>query len=148
MPEARRTNDHGPWHIRQGQLDALLQFLPSLTSGSLTMSLNKLPFLRIDSDSRSLSVEAAGVRESGLKLAEATLSENGAKTSFHNLLTSSEKLAKTLSRIGWTLTLYDGNSSLLSLGRGVSRLTGHVRANPLKLRRLIRALRESGAETN
>ena len=103
------------------------------------MSVNRLPMLRIDPESRSLSVEVAGIRESGFRLVK-TLAGTGEERSIRRLLASSERLAKKLSDIGWTLTLYDGSCGLLRMGSGVSKLTGHVKANPLKLRKLFRTL--------
>jgi len=147
MDGAPKANDVRPQPRRRNQFDALLQLLPSLTSGSMTMSVNRHPLLKVDPDTKSLSVEAAGVKESGLKLGNASLSNSREKTSLRNLLSSSERLAKGLSRVGWTLTVYDGGTDLLSMGSGVSRLTGHVRANPLRLMKLIRTLRDSGSAT-
>lgn len=95
--------------------------------------------LRIDPESRSLNVEAAGIRESGFRLGKMLIG-SGEERSVRRLLTSSESLAKKLSEIGWTLTLYDGSSGLLSVGSRVSRLTGHIKANPIKLRKLLRTL--------
>ncbi|HYB75372.1 MAG TPA: hypothetical protein VEC08_00285 [Nitrososphaerales archaeon] len=147
MEEDPKANGHRPRHSKHARFDTFLHLLPSLTSGSLTMTVNKLPLLKVDSDSRSLSVEAAGVRESGLKLGEVALSRNGEKTSLGTLLSSSERLARSLAQVGWTLTVYDGNSDLLSMGRGISRMTGHVSVNPIKLMKLVRVLQESKSTT-
>lgn len=137
MAETQGTNDSsGPLR----EFDSVLRFLPSLTSGNLTVTVNRLPLLKIDTDSKSLSVEAAGLREGGLKLPERGRSESGSKANLRTVLSGSEKLAHSLSDIGWTLTLYDGKNELLSMGSGVSRLTGHLRINPLKLMKLVRAL--------
>lgn len=103
------------------------------------VSANTLPMLKIDPKSRSLSIEAAGIRESGLRLRE-MLVGSGEERSILKLLTSAENMAKKLSEIGWTLTLYDGGHGLFSMGSGASRLTGHISANPLKLRELLRTL--------
>jgi hypothetical protein len=103
------------------------------------MSLNRLPILKIDPKSRSISVEAAGIRASGVRLGK-MLVGTGEERNIRRFLTSSESFAKKLSDIGWTLTLYDGSSALLGMGSDVSGLTGHVKANPLRLRKLLRML--------
>ncbi len=137
MPRTRKESGR---RDSQSGLAAPLSLLPLLTSGSLSVSVNEHPMLQVDSESRSLGIEVAGMRESGLVLGK-LLAGGREEKSLGRLLAASEGIAKKLSEIGWTLTLYDGGSSLLSMGRGVSRLTGHVRANPLELTKLLRALR-------
>ncbi len=58
-----------------------------------------------------------------------------------NIIEASESMAKKLSNLGWRLTLYEGGSKILTMRGGASRLTGPIRANPLKLRKLLKALR-------
>lgn len=101
------------------------------------VSVNSLPMLTVNSESRSLSVQAAGIKESGLRPAEILVGTRDEK-SLRKLLSASKDMAQGLSEVGWTLTLYDGERGLLSMGSRVSRLTGHVRANPLTLRKLFR----------
>lgn len=138
MVEGQREGDSKA-PLSQREFAGILRLLPSLKSGSLTVSVNQLPMLKVEPESRSLSVDAAGIRESGLSLRR-MLAGGGEGESVRRLLSSSESMAKELSEIGWTLTLYDRGSRMLSMGRGVSRLTGHMRANPLKLRKLLRTL--------
>ena len=108
--------------------------LPLFSSGSLSVAANGLPLLSLDSKTRSVDLDARGVEESGLKLSQLV----GHRGRIVGLLTDSEGIAKKLAREGWTLTLYDKGARALTMGSRVSRLTGHIHVNPLKLRRLLR----------
>lgn len=134
----RLIGDQRP-RISQREFAALIRLLPSLTSGSLMVSLNSLTILRVDTESRSLSIEATAINEWGLKIGEILVGGVDEK-SIRKLLDACTSIAKDLSNVGWTLTLCDGGRGLLTMGRRVSRLTGHVRANPLTLSKLLRML--------
>ena len=107
--------------------------LPLFSSGSLSVAANGFPALSLDCSSRSLDVEMRGVQETGLKLSQLV----GHRGGVAGLLKDSESIAKKLASEGWTLTLYDKGSRALTMGSKVSRLTGHIRVNPLKLRKLL-----------
>ena len=115
-----------------------IEILSSFESGVLTIRVNEFPLLKVDADSKSLDVEASGVREAGIKLSEVLQIEGG--RGFRGLVRNSESLARGLSEKGWRLTLYDKGSGILEAGRGVSRLTGYVHLNPLRLRRILESL--------
>ena len=108
--------------------------LPLFRSGSLSVAANGLPVLSLDCSSRSLDVETRGVEQTGLKISQLVGNRGGVA----GLLKDSESIAKKVASEGWTLTLYDKGSRALTMGSRVSRLTGHIRVNPLKLRRLLR----------
>jgi len=108
--------------------------LPIFSSGKFSIAVNGFPALSLDYGSRSLELEARGVEESGFKVSQLVRHQSGAA----GLLKDSEAIAKKLAREGWTLTLYDEGSKALTIGSKVSRLTGHIRVNPLKLRKLLR----------
>lgn len=116
-----------------------LDLLSLFASGVLTVGVNGLPLLKVDAESRSVDVEAAGVKEYGIKLSKVIQLESGQK-GVRGLLKGSESTAKGLSKKGWRLTLYDKGSSILTMGRGGSRLTGYVRANPMKIRKILETL--------
>jgi hypothetical protein len=128
-PMASEGNDGAP----AGMLD----LLPLLSTGGITVSVGEYPILSIDSKEKLLDLEVAGAREAGLELSGLIRLEEGDV----NLLAGSEAVARKLSRLGWKLTLYDEGGHLMALGSGVSRLTGHVSLNPMNLRRLRDALR-------
>lgn len=107
--------------------------LPLFRSGSVNVAANGFPALSLDCGSRSLDVETRGVEESGFKLSQLVDHRGGVA----GLIKDSESIAKKLAREGWTLTLYDKGTRALTMGSKVSRLTGHIRVNPLKLRRLL-----------
>jgi hypothetical protein len=100
----------------------------------MTVSVNGTPSVVLDIDSKSLNLEAKGVKKSGLKLLNVT-QEKG--RGVLGLLKTSQSTAKKLSEMGWKVTLYDGRNVVLSMGSGASRLTGNIYVNPLKLRRIL-----------
>lgn len=115
--------------------------------GSLSIGVSGLPLIRLDAESRSIDIEARGIKECGVKLSNLIAEENigdlkdeRRKNKVGELLRNSEATASTLSKMGWSLSLYDGGDRLLTMGRGVSRLTGYVHFSPLKLRRIFDAL--------
>ena len=120
-----------------GSHGALLNLLSLLSSGRVTMSAGGSPFLSLRADERELEVEIAGLRESGIGISEIAERLGG----HPGVLGSSVSAAASLSDLGWRLTLYGDGRKILTMGRGVSRLTGHVRVNPLGLVRLLAELR-------
>lgn len=115
---------------------AFLDSLESLSRGTITVSVSGYPVVSIDAGRKEVEVEVKGVREVGLSLRTFTRSGQGRGSA----LRTSESMAKGLSSLGWKLTLYEGGDELVRMGRGVSRLTGHISVNPIRLRRLIDAL--------
>jgi hypothetical protein len=120
-------------------VEPLLDLLTSLESGSFAVTANGFPMLKVDAETRSVDLEAKGVRESGIKLRKIVTAAAGGSETF-GLVRGSESIARRLSNIGWTVTLYDGSSKLATMGNTASALTGHIRANPLKLRRVLDVL--------
>ena len=114
----------------------LLETLSILSSGTITVSVNGYPLASIRADEKELEVELKGVKEAGLSPSKFVHLERGRK----NILSASESMAKELSDTGWKLTVYDGGDRLVAMGRGVSRLTGRIRLNPLKVKKLLDAL--------
>lgn len=115
----------------------LLESLSTLSLGTVTVSVSGYPVVSIDAGKKEVEVEVKGVREAGISLRDFARSEEGGS----GTLRASEAMAKDLSKMGWRLTLYEGGNELASMGRGVSRLTGHISVNPLRMRKLIDALR-------
>ena len=112
----------------------LVNLLSMFKSGGMTVSVNGTPSVVLDIDSKSLNLEAKGVKKSGLKLLNVT-QEKG--RGVLGLLKTSQSTAKKLSEMGWKVTLYDGRNVVLSMGSGTSRFTGNIYVNPLKLRRIL-----------
>ncbi len=115
----------------------LLDALTLLSAGRVTVTVGGYPFLSIRSDERELDIDVSGAKRAGVKLSEVIKLEEGSES----ILTASERAAKKLSGISWRLTLYDTGTQILTMGSGVSRLTARVRVNPLRLKRLLEALR-------
>ncbi|MCL5068138.1 MAG: hypothetical protein M1368_07290 [Thaumarchaeota archaeon] len=116
-----------------------VDLLSIFQSGVLTVGVNGLPLLKVDVESRSVDVEAAGVKECNLKLSSLVELQRGS-SGFQDLLKGSRSTARELFEKGWKFVLYDKGQTILLMGRGVSRLTGRIRVNPLKLRKLLKAL--------
>ncbi len=115
----------------------LLDILGILSAGRVTITVGGYPFLSVRSDERELDLEVNGAKRAGVSLSKVIDLQEGRR----NVLNGSEKIAKKLSSLGWKLTLYDKGDGLITMGSGVSRLTGRISANPLRLKRLLEALR-------
>ncbi len=90
----------------------------------------------INCDAKAIEVEMRGVHESGLKLFHLMKTKNR----LMNIVRNTQELASGLSDHGWKLNIYSMGSAVLSMGTGVSRLTGHISASPFKLRTIIKDL--------
>lgn len=93
--------------------------------------------LAFDADEKTLQVEADGVGEAGLHISDLVKLNEGKG----GMVEGSMHLTGALARLGWKLTLYAGGDEVMSMGKGVSRLTGRVSVNPLRLRKLLKALK-------
>jgi hypothetical protein len=116
-----------------------LELLSIFQSGALTVEVNGYPLVKVDAESRSVDVEARGIKECGIKLSKLLEFETGEK-GIGSIISATELTARRLSNLGWSLILYDKGSRILRMGSGVSRLTGHMQVNLLKLRKLLENL--------
>jgi hypothetical protein len=108
------------------------------TAGRATITVSGRPFLRLDSESKSVELEADGAKEAGLRLSSVVRME-GDRVG-ESKLQGSAHIASALSREGWKLTLYVEGHKVLTMGAGVSKLTGRISVNPLSLKKLFDAL--------
>jgi hypothetical protein len=115
------------------ELSNLTESLTNILSGTLTVSINNFPFLKIDAESKSLDIEMKGFKESGLHSSDFI----GAHPGMLEILKKSEMIAKGLSENGWRLRIFEGEISVISMGRGVSPLTGFIWGNPLRLSKIL-----------
>lgn len=92
--------------------------------------------LTVDADRKTVDLEAEGVVQAGLHLSNLIRVEEG-----EGVVEGSMHVTGALARLGWKLTLYAEGDRLLSIGSGVSRLTGRISVNPLKLRKILKTLR-------
>jgi hypothetical protein len=115
------------------RLSTLADSLSNIAAGTLTVSVNNFPFLKIDGETKTLDVEITGLRESGIRAPSIGESRPG----FMDALKASEKIAKSLQENGWRLQVFEGGSSIILMGRGVSSLTRFVWGNPLKLLKIL-----------
>src|SRR5208283_1685919 len=98
-----------------------LNLLSNFASGTFTVNVNDLPVLKVDAKTRSVKVEARGVKECGIRLSNIVELQSGGK-GVRALLKGSESTAKGLSEKGWRLVLSDKNSTLVAMGSGVTGL--------------------------
>jgi len=107
-----------------------------MTSGRVTVTVGGYPLVSIRSDEKELDVEVSGLKEAGLSLSKVVKLQELDKGPLLGPLS----VPSRLSGMGWRLTLYEKGERLVTLGRGTSRLTGHIGMNPLKLKKLVEAL--------
>ena len=122
---------------REEGLASMVKLLGHIPSGKATVTVGGRPLLSFDADEKTLDVEADGAGEAGLRLSDLVRLEEGKGGAVEGSLHVTGELA----RLGWKLTLYSGGDRVLSMGSGVSRLTGRVNVNPLRLRKLLKALK-------
>jgi len=118
-------------------LVSLVELLGAVPSGRMTVSTGGLPFVTVDADSKTLDVDLEKAKGAGLQVSDILRIEGGRTASVRG----SVHVAGALSRLGWKLNLYSGGSRVASLGRGATRLTGHVSVNPLRLKTLLELLK-------
>ena len=110
-----------------------VQLLSRLTAGSLAIDFRGAPFVRLDAEHRDVEVRVDPlVRRPGEPSVRADAPEVGIRDALG--------LARDLARTGWQMTVYRGEKSVLSAGRGHSALTGHVSADLVALWRLRKEL--------
>jgi len=122
-------------NIPSGDLESFANRLSDFLSGSLTIAVNNFPLAKIDGEGKTFDIELKGFEESGLRLSDLV---GSSKKGFLDSIRHSGGLAQSLHKDGWNLRVFDGKDAVLSLGRGVSPLTGFVWLNPLKLSKLLR----------
>ncbi len=122
---ARKSSPPNPNTIVDGLSDIL--------SGTLTVTINNLPTLKINGELKTVDVELRGLEESDLHLSS-IFPET--KKNLYESMKDSTGLAQALYKDGWNLRIFDDGERLLSMGRGITPLTGHVWLNPLKLTKL------------
>ncbi len=77
-----------------------------------------------------------GVHESGIQLFHVMKTQNR----LTNVVRNAQELGSELAKRDWKLTVYSMGTPIVTMGRGASRLTGHISASPFKLRRIIKDL--------
>jgi hypothetical protein len=117
-------------------LVTLADSLSNVLSGTLIVSVNNFPFLKIDGESKNFDIEIKGLKESGIQTSKLA---GDSSQGFLDTFKMAEKIAKGLHEKGWRLRVFDEGSSLVSMGRDVSPLTGFVWGNPLKLLKILRS---------
>ncbi len=116
---------------------SILDLLAFVPAGKATVTVAGRTILSVDADEKTMEVEADGAREVGIRLSDLVKAQGGTA----NMLEGSIHAVGALSRLGWKVTLYADGEKVLSVGKGVSRLTGGISVNPLGLRKLRRALK-------
>ncbi len=117
----------------------LIRLLSIFESGSLSIRINGISFFIVNAQSRIIVVEASEMKEYGLSLSKLTEFQSGQRA-WISMVRGTISIAKELQTKGWTLKLYDERGCIVTMGKGVSRLTGYIRMNPLKIRRILKYL--------
>ena len=121
---------------REG-LTSLIELLGLVPSGKATVSVAGRPLVTIDADKKTLDLEAGLAGAAGLRLSDLMKLEEGPGGAIEGSL----RLPGALAHLGWRLTVYSEGDTILTMGSGVSRLTGRISMNPLRLRKLLKALK-------
>ena len=121
---------------RGDSLSSLFDILALVSAGRATVAIGGLQFIEVNGDEKTLDVEVAVAKRAGMKPL------NLAKTNVGPLgtLLGPIRVAGVLSQAGWKLNLRAGGEVVLTMGKGSSRLTGRITVNPLKTRKLLKAL--------
>jgi hypothetical protein len=118
-------------------ITTLSESLSNFLSGTMTVSVNNFPFLKIDGESRTFDIEIKGLKESGIETSS-LLGES--RHGMLETLKRSERIGEGLHEKGWRLRVFEGGRSVLSMGRGAPSLTGFVWGNPLGLLKILGAI--------
>ncbi len=121
---------------REEGLASIMGLLALIPAGKVTVSVGSRPLATLDADRKMLDLEVGGMEESGVRLSDLIKIRTGAGAA----LQESMRVSGTLSRLGWKLNLYADGDRVLSMGSGVSRLTGHISVSPRRLRKLLKSL--------
>jgi hypothetical protein len=117
-----------------------IELLSIFQSGVLSVQVNGFPFVKVDAETRSLDLEAQGIKESGIKLSGLMKLEGGEDKGIRGIISTGGSTARKLSERGWSLAIHDKGSTVLKMGHGVSRLTGHIQVNIFRLRKILQSL--------
>jgi len=118
-------------------LSSALDLLATVSKGKATVSVEGAPVAHLDADKRTLEVDANGLRATGLNIWDLV----GKNEGMFAALTGPLHIANEMAERGWVLTVYVGREKVLTMGSGMSRLTGRIGLSPLKTRKLLKALR-------
>ena len=121
---------------QQSNLKSALGFLAVVSKGKATVSVKGIPLVHLDAETRTLDVDVDGLRTAGLRIRDLV----GQNEGVFGGLTGPVRIASKMSDLGWSLAVYAGKEKVLTVGSGMSRLTGRIGLNPLKTRKLLRAL--------
>ena len=124
-----------PGEVQKTEFETLGLVLADFISGTLTVTVNNFPFLKIDGETKRLDFELKGFRECGLHLGD-LLEKANEKKDLIDAIKKSTAVASRLHENGWRIRIFEGKDSLLAMGNGVSSLTGYVWFNPLKMWKL------------
>ena len=114
--------------------DSVIDLLGAVSKGKATITVGGRTLVHLDADQKTVEVDANGFTEAGLRLQDF----GGAKGGPLSALMGPVHIAGALSASGWKLTLRAEGEEVLTMGKGVSRLTGRIRVNPIKARKLLK----------
>ncbi len=112
----------------------LIELLDVVKGGSVTLTVNGRPMISLDKNSKSFDIEVLGLKESSLKISGLLKAQKRGQ----KIIISSD-LARRFLDNGWSFTLYHSGEKILTMSQGISRLTGHIRFNPINLKKILEA---------
>jgi hypothetical protein len=101
-------------------LAALSEVLSRLTAGSIGASVDGAEIARVDADARTVTVEMD-------PLVPSRAADGRSIPGFRVPLWSARGFPGALARCGWRVDIRSQGRDVVTMGRGVSPLTGHVR---------------------
>ena len=114
--------------ISEGMLDMIYQ-------GKVIVSVDGKPALSLDRNNKYLEIDTSGLEKINLKISN--LFEAGTRGGRRFLRSS--QLVRKYTKKGWKFSIYDKGDHLLTAS-GPSRLGPHLSFNPLKLKRILKAI--------
>jgi len=122
---------------QRSNLKSALGFLANVSKGKATVSVKGTPLVQLDAETRTIDVDVDGLRAAGVRIWDLVGQDEG----MFGGLKGPVRIASEMSELGWSLAVYAGKEKVLTVGSGLSRLTGRIGLNPLKTRKLLKALR-------
>ncbi len=113
--------------------ELLTRMLVHISAGSAEAKIDGTLVATIDGEDRKVTIDLDPLLDAGSRTG-ALLPEGGLP------LWRNRGLPSALARSGWQVSVVSESHELLRMGRGVSRLTGHVHASPRALWKLRRIL--------
>ena len=109
--------------------------LDSINQGKVTISVDGKPVMSLDRNAKSLELDMSGLERINMKISSLFVP----KASKGKKFLESSHLVRKFTKNGWRFSLYDKGEHLLTAS-GLSRFGPRLQFNPLKLKRILKAI--------